>query len=160
MDIRTAQRQLDLHALIHPASVFDHPDQVLRDDTLSRSEKRVILSSWASDANAVESQPWLRLIPGVGHPVPLAAILDALRRLDDRDPPPNGGASIRLRSRSRGSADGFDPQTCFQPIVRRHHGLAKSAHQFRSVALSKLRRAHAIGTGRAAAGRTAPGHRS
>jgi hypothetical protein len=105
MDITTAERPYDLHSFMHPASVFDHPDQVLRDDTLSRAEKRVILSSWASDANAVESQPWLRLIPGAGQPVPLAAILDALRRLDDGDPPPKGGATIRLRSRSRSIDD-------------------------------------------------------
>jgi hypothetical protein len=126
---------------------------VLRDDTLSRSEKRVILSSWASDANSVESQPGLRLIPGAGHAVPLALILAALRRLDDDDPPPNGGASIRLRNRYRGSADGFGPQTSFQPILRRQHGLAKCAHRVRSVALPELRRANAARACRAATGR-------
>jgi hypothetical protein len=59
----------------------------LSDTALSRSEKRAILSSWASDANAVESKPWLRLRPGTAHPVSLAAILDALQRLDDELPP-------------------------------------------------------------------------
>jgi hypothetical protein len=48
---------LDHTALQNPAAGYEHPDQVLRDDALSTSEKRSILSSWASDANAIEQQP-------------------------------------------------------------------------------------------------------
>jgi hypothetical protein len=73
------------------------PDQVLRASTLSRSHKRAILASWASDVHAVESKPWLRRIPGRTEPIALAAVLEALRRLDDDpEPPPKGGMAIRL----------------------------------------------------------------
>jgi hypothetical protein len=62
-------------------------------------EKRIILSSWASDMFAVESCPGLREIPGMDHPIRLAEILAALRRLDgeDDDPPRPGGVPMRLR---------------------------------------------------------------
>jgi hypothetical protein len=72
---------------------------VLNDETLSASEKRVILSSWASDMFAVESCPALREIPGMDHTIRLADILAALRRLDGEndDPPRPGGATMRLR---------------------------------------------------------------
>jgi hypothetical protein len=62
-------------------------------------EKRVILSSWASDMFAVESCPSLREIPGIGRAIRLADILAALRKLDgeDDDPPRPGGFPMRLR---------------------------------------------------------------
>jgi len=50
---------LDLNALLHPASAFDHPRDVVNDPDLTRHEKRAILSSWASDACAVASAPGL-----------------------------------------------------------------------------------------------------
>ncbi len=68
--------------LLSPARHYRHPDDVLRDDTLERSEKRAILSSWASDACAVESMPALRQPPGAESPIPFDVIMDALRRLD------------------------------------------------------------------------------
>ena len=52
--------ELDLNALLHPASAFDHPRDVVNDPDLTRHEKRAILSSWASDACAVASAPGLR----------------------------------------------------------------------------------------------------
>ena len=72
-----------LDRLIHPARFFIDPEDVLRDDTLDVQEKRAILSSWASDACAVESIPALRKPPGAAVPVSFDAIMDALRRLDD-----------------------------------------------------------------------------
>ncbi|WP_245453056.1 hypothetical protein [Bradyrhizobium sp. C9] len=47
----------------------------------------------------VESCPSLREIPGMDHPIRLADILAALRRLDreDDDPPRPGGVPMRLR---------------------------------------------------------------
>ncbi|MET4236570.1 hypothetical protein ABIA85_009886 [Bradyrhizobium sp. LA6.10] len=39
----------DINALLHPGTVFDHPKDVLADPSLSVSEKRAILASWASD---------------------------------------------------------------------------------------------------------------
>jgi len=44
----------ELDSLLHPASAFDHPQDVVRDPDLTTEEKRAILSSWASDSCAVE----------------------------------------------------------------------------------------------------------
>jgi hypothetical protein len=71
-----------LDRLLVPARHFRHPDDVLADHTLDLQEKRAILSSWASDACAVESMPALRQPPG-GEPVSFDQIMDALMRLDD-----------------------------------------------------------------------------
>ena len=108
INLSASPRIIDFHAFIHPASAFAQPEDVLRDDALSRSEKRVILSSWASDAHAVESQPWLRHVPGGDRPVALAAILAALRRLDDDDEPPKGGMAIRLSDLARANTPPAD----------------------------------------------------
>lgn len=84
--------------IFHPAAHYHSPDDVLNDRKLSDAEKRIVLSSWASDMYAVESCPALRDIPGIGHTIPLADILSALRQLDSEDdPPPRGGAAMRLR---------------------------------------------------------------
>jgi len=90
----------ELDRLLNPAAVFDHPRDVLNDPDLSRQEKRAILSSWASDACAVESMPGLRQAPGGKAPVTFDDIVDALRRLDD-DPnrPRPGGLAMRLKKR-------------------------------------------------------------
>ena len=89
----------NLSPLFHPAAHYGSPDDVLNDADLCTSEKRIILSSWASDMFAVESCPNLREIPGMGHTIRLADILAALRRLDGEDdgPPRPGGATMRLR---------------------------------------------------------------
>ncbi|WP_440642160.1 hypothetical protein ACSHT2_14485 [Bradyrhizobium sp. PUT101] len=90
-----------LNPLFHPAAHYDSPADVLNAPELSSPEKRIILSSWASDMYAVESCPALREIPGVSHTVRLADILAALRRLDgdndNDDPPRGGGVPMRLR---------------------------------------------------------------
>ena len=57
-----------LDRLLSPGRHFNHPDDVLRDGTLELNEKRAILSSWASDACAVESIPALRQPPGACRP--------------------------------------------------------------------------------------------
>ena len=91
-----------LHPFFHPAAHYVSPAEVLNDKELSTPEKRIILSSWASDIYAVESCPGLREIPGTGHAVRLSDILEALRQLDgdgDDDPPRGGGISMRLRRR-------------------------------------------------------------
>jgi hypothetical protein len=72
-----------LDRLLMPSHFFSHPDDVLRDGTLDIQEKRAILSSWASDACAVESMPALRQPPGAERPVSFDEIMDALRQLDD-----------------------------------------------------------------------------
>ena len=73
---------LALDRLLSPARHYKHPDAVLRDGTLDLYEKRAILSSWASDACAVESMPALRQPPGVKQPISFDSIMDALRQLD------------------------------------------------------------------------------
>lgn len=90
----------NLNPLFHPAAHYGSPAEVLNAEELSAPEKRIILSSWASDMYAVESCPALREIPGMGHTVRLADILAALRQLDgdnDDDRPRGGGVSMRLR---------------------------------------------------------------
>jgi hypothetical protein len=88
-----------LDVLFRPASHYDAPEQVLNDTELSIAEKRVILSSWASDIYTVESCPWLREVPGIAQPIALKDILAALRQLDpkdDDDPPPRGATGMRV----------------------------------------------------------------
>jgi hypothetical protein len=65
------------------ATVFSHPDDVRDDPQLSRSEKRELLASWASDANAVPHLPALRQLPN-GSIVKLDDILAALKALDEQ----------------------------------------------------------------------------
>jgi hypothetical protein len=91
-----------LEARFHPVSHYNSPDDVLNDVCLSTGEKRVILSSWASDMYGVESKPMLREVPGIPHKLRLDDILAALKRLDgDNDPPPRGGLALRRPRFSR-----------------------------------------------------------
>jgi hypothetical protein len=88
---------IDLDSLFHPVSHYDSPDDVVNDARLSTEEKRVILSSWASDMYVVDSHPSLREIPGIPRRLRLDDILEALKQLDDDiDPPPSGGLAMRL----------------------------------------------------------------
>jgi hypothetical protein len=85
-------------ALFYPAAHYDSPAEVLDDLQLSDSEKRIILSSWASDMFAVESCPGLRDIPGMDHTIRLADILSALRQLGGNDDhPPRAEIDARWR---------------------------------------------------------------
>ena len=74
-----------LDRLLRPAVGFSHPRDVLKDPWLGPDEKRSILSSWASDASAVEDHPTLRWLVGTDEPVLLADVLDALARLDRQE---------------------------------------------------------------------------
>jgi hypothetical protein len=71
----------DFDALLHPAQAFGHPADVVNDPDLTLSEKRGILSSWASDAYAVETAPTLRRPPGA-QPVLFDDVMDALKALN------------------------------------------------------------------------------
>jgi hypothetical protein len=83
--------------LFHPISHYDSPADVLNDPRLSTDEKRMILSSWASDIYVVESHSALREFPGIPHRLRLDDILAALKQLDDdNDPLPRGGLVMRL----------------------------------------------------------------
>jgi hypothetical protein len=69
---------------IRPAVGFTIPDDVVKDPDLSADEKRVILTSWASDASAVDDRPTLRWLLGTPEPVLFSEVRDALLRLDQR----------------------------------------------------------------------------
>jgi hypothetical protein len=92
---------VDLNAILHPGSVYDHPRDVVADTTLSTAEKRAILASWASDAAAVASNPALRELPGSHRIVSIDEVLEALSELDHEPKHPPGGKPVRLRSTSR-----------------------------------------------------------
>lgn len=94
----------DINALLHPGTVFDHPREVLTHPSLSISEKRAILASWASDASAISSCPALRAPAGLLTPVTIDEILEALCELDGEPRRPPGGKPNRLRSTSRAMA--------------------------------------------------------
>lgn len=70
-----------LDRLLRPAVGFHNPDDVVKDPDLSLAEKQAILSSWSSDACAVEGRPDLRWMLGTPEPIRLDEVLDALRRL-------------------------------------------------------------------------------
>jgi len=118
-------------SLFHPAAHYNSPADVLNDAALSIDEKRVILSSWASDMYVVESQPAFREVPGIPHRLRLDDILTALKRLDDdSDPPPRGGVAMRLPRFSRVECTGLaEPQR----LLDRH----SSTRRFRSIQASR-----------------------
>jgi hypothetical protein len=115
-------------AAFHPASHYETPDAVLADSRLSVAEKRLVLSSWASDMYAVEAAPDLREIPGIARRLRLSDILGALRQLDQEDEPPRprGGAAMRVVPRADiqahgAAADGFglgSSGSLARPIIR------------------------------------------
>ena len=94
----------DINALLHPGTVFDLPREVLADASLSVSEKRAILASWASDASAIVSCPSLRAPASLKAPVTIDEILAALCELDGGPRHPPGGKPNRLCSTSRALA--------------------------------------------------------
>ena len=89
--MRLATTESSLHAQglraalargVRPAVGFTIPDDVVKDPHLSTRDKREILSSWASDASAVQDEPTLRWLLGTPEPVTFAEVRDALGRLD------------------------------------------------------------------------------
>lgn len=95
---------------IRPAVGFSHPSDVLKDPDLTLDEKREILSSWASDASAVQDEPGWRWLLGTVEPVPLADVREALLRLDCRRshrlPRSRGAAGWPARPSATGKATG------------------------------------------------------
>jgi len=116
--------------VFHPVSHYGSPDDVLDDAKLSTEEKRLILSSWASDMYAVESHPTLREVPGIQHRLRLDDILAALKQLDDdTDPPPRGGLAMRLPRLSKlDCVTSVDPQRFIgrHAATRRHRSMHAS----------------------------------
>lgn len=75
-----------LDRLLHPSRFYERPADVLVDASIAVSEKRAILSSWASDACAVESCPPLRHPAFAASPVTFDEVMDALMSLDRARP--------------------------------------------------------------------------
>jgi hypothetical protein len=96
-----ADNVVDLNAILHPGSVYDHPRDVLTDQSISLGEKRAILASWASDAAAVASNPALRELPGSRRLVTIDEVLEALSALDHHPKGPPGGKPARMESTAR-----------------------------------------------------------
>ncbi|MGX9394171.1 hypothetical protein ACWX0K_25320 (plasmid) [Nitrobacteraceae bacterium UC4446_H13] len=95
---------VDINALLHPGTAFEHPRDVISHPALSLSEKRAILASWASDASAIASCPALRAPEGLKAPVTIDEILAALCELDEGPRNSPGGKPVRLRSVERTAA--------------------------------------------------------
>jgi hypothetical protein len=72
----------DIDRLLHPGRFFERPADVLVDASLTHSERRAILSAWASDACAIDSAPALRHAPFASQPVTFDEIMDTLIALD------------------------------------------------------------------------------
>lgn len=89
-----------LDRLLHPSRFYGRPGDVLLDTSLSIPEMRAILSSWASDACAVESCPPLRHPPFAREPVGFDEVMEALSSLDR-------AAAGRPAGGERGSGDVF-----------------------------------------------------
>jgi hypothetical protein len=81
--------------VISPAARYAHPQAVLDDPALTLQQKRSILSQWASDFCAVDSDPTLRRAPGSLRAVKVGDIFAALAALDGGSPPRGGGAARR-----------------------------------------------------------------
>jgi hypothetical protein len=97
----TDDNVFNFQALLHPGTVFEHPNDVVMHPSLTRAEKRAILASWASDASAIASCPALRAPEGLKMPVSIDAILDALFELDGGPRNPPGGKPQRRFSTAR-----------------------------------------------------------
>lgn len=95
----------DMGAQFHPVSHYASPADVLHDTALSANEKRIILSSWASDMYAVDSRPALRKIPGIVGPIHLEDILAALRQLDvEEDAPLVAAGTVAMTAPAQAAA--------------------------------------------------------
>ena len=83
MSARRLISAADIDALLHPARAFAHPQDVVCDPDMTLYEKRAILSSWASDACAVEDMPAVRRADEIGE-VKFDDIMEALCALDEQ----------------------------------------------------------------------------
>jgi hypothetical protein len=77
------------------AGTFNHPEQVVSAAELTKSQKRMLLASWASDRRAVENAPALRQLDS-GAVVSIDDILEAMTALDGQEEPARPGTSRRF----------------------------------------------------------------
>jgi hypothetical protein len=84
-----------------------HPEEVLKDRTMTKGEKRALLASWLSDIRAVEHLYGYRQLDN-GALVQLRDIYDALRKLDEQRKWsffPQCSAELLRRAGRKGSRD-------------------------------------------------------
>jgi hypothetical protein len=95
-------RDAEVDQLLHPSRFYERPADVVTDALLTVQERRAILSSWASDACAVVSNPCLRKPPSAKAPITFDEIMDALAQLDrlERSPSRTGGTHWPPRRRA------------------------------------------------------------
>jgi len=67
---------------------FSHPDEIVRDNSLSLDEKRELLADWASDIRSIKDHPTYRLIDS-GQVLSLAEILKAIADLEQQESTPS-----------------------------------------------------------------------
>ena len=96
---------LEMAELLHPATAYGHPMDVVEDCDLTSFEKRAILSSWAADACAVKGAP--ELDQAINGAVSFDDILDALRVLESGQDTRTGdsrGSDHRFGTQNSGDA--------------------------------------------------------
>lgn len=81
-DFGRVHSEQEVDQLLHPSRFYAHPAEVVADDLLTFEERRAILSLWASDACAVDSNPPLRQASFARAPATFDDVMDALQRLD------------------------------------------------------------------------------
>ena len=91
-----------------PVQTIGQLEGVVGNSNMTTQEKRTVLASWASDANAVPHIPWLRQLPD-GSVVNVGEILRALKSLD-------GAGDTKAASKGR-------TVLFTQPFIRRRLGL-------------------------------------
>ena len=94
----------EIDQLLHPARFYARPADVVADALLTVQERRAILSSWASDACAVESNPCLRKPPAAKAPITFDEIMDALAQLDRLERSPSRAIGTHRPPRRRTGA--------------------------------------------------------
>ena len=81
---RRQEKNLEMAELLHPAEAFGHPMDVVEDCDLTSYEKRAILSSWAADVCAVDTDLGTGS-SSQGVTASFDDVLDALRALEEGD---------------------------------------------------------------------------
>jgi hypothetical protein len=107
----SAANDPEIDQLLHPSRFYGRPGDVVADHLLTVEERRAILSSWASDACAVESNPALRQPPHASGPVTFDEIMDALVELDRLNGSPSQAQQSRWPTRRPSVRAVVNPRT-------------------------------------------------
>src|SRR6476661_499466 len=102
--VQSLPSDAEIDQLLHPARFYERPEDVVTDALLTVQERRAILSSWASDACAVESNPSLRQPPSAKALVTFDEIMDALAQVDRLERSPSRAVGTHWPPRRRAAA--------------------------------------------------------